>query len=297
MAAVWLIVTLAFVVVYALPGDPARLVLGQHASAETVERFRSAKGLDKPLVEQYIIFLERASRFDFGDSLTQRRPVRKLIGERSKSSVMLLVTAVGLVGIFAFVLPIIAAITEMGGERQKMSQVWGILAAIPPYVLAVLLLVIFGSSLKWIPVLFNPDRAVSWVVAAFTLATYPVSIVIKLFQQELAVAPTRSYAVRAKAFGFSWRYILVREVLPNIVTPSLVALANSVAFFVTGTFFVEVVFGINGLGSLTYDAISNKDLPLLLGLCVVFGVSVTLITTLLEIIIKLIDPRIRRRHV
>lgn len=294
--AVWLIVSIAFLLVYALPGDPARLVLGQRASAETLEQFRSAAGLDQPLVHQYARFLERSMRLDFGESLVQRRPVRDLIAERSQDTLTLAFVAMVLVFVFAFVLPVVAAVWYPTKTPQGMSRLWGAFAAMPPYVLAVVLLMLFGAALRWVPMLFNPDSPLSWLLPALVLATYPISIVLKLFQQELALAPAQLYAIRARAYGFSPREILIAETLPNVLTPSLAAFANSLAFFVTGTFFVEVVFGITGLGGLTYEAIRNKDLPLLVGLCVVFAVAVTLISVLLDLAITIINPHMRQRH-
>lgn len=294
--AVWLIVTLAFLMVYALPGDPARLILGQRASAETLEQFRSAAGLNDPPVRQYLSFLERTRRLDFGESLVQRRPVGALIAERAPQTLKLVIAAVILVALFAFVLPTIIAMLRPSDRLQWMNNLWGGIAAMPTYVLAVAMLAVFGSTLRWVPIIFNPDSAMSWLLPALVLSTYPIAIVLKLFRQELVAAQTQLYALRAKAFGFSLRRILLDEILPNILTPSLAAFANSLAFFVTGTFFVEVVFGITGLGGLTYEAIRNKDLSLLLGLCIVFAVSITLISVLLEIAIMVVDPQVRRRH-
>lgn len=294
--AIWLIVSFAFLLVYALPGDPARLILGQRASAETVEQFRSATGLNQPLAHQYARFIERSMQLDFGESLVQRRPVRDVIAERAQQTLILAFVAMMMVLVFAFVIPIINAIWLPTKASQGMSHVWGAFAAMPPYVLAVVLLMFFGAGLRWVPMLFNADRPLSWLLPALVLATYPISIVLKLFQQELALAPSHLYAVRARAYGFSPREILISEILPNILTPSLAAFANSLAFFVTGTFFVEVVFGITGLGGLTYESIRNKDLPLLVGLCVVFATAITLISVFLEMAITIINPHVRQHH-
>ena len=96
--------------------------------------------------------------------------------------------------------------------------------------------------------------------------------------------------------GFSKTFILLGELLPNAVTPALAALANSLAFFITGAFFVEVVFGVTGLGSLTYEAIRNNDLPLLMGLCIVFAAAISFISTALEIALIRSNPRLRSGH-
>jgi peptide/nickel transport system permease protein len=177
-----------------------------------------------------------------------------------------------------------------------LDRVWGSVAAVPPYVLAVLLLMVFGGWLELVPTIFDPELPVAWLLPAFVLAAYPTAIVLKLFHQEIEAARSSLYVLRARAMGFSEARILLTEILPNAITPALAALANSLAFFITGTFFVEVVFGMTGLGSLTYEAIRNKDLALLVGLCVVFAAVISIVSALLDMGLILANPRLRRQH-
>lgn len=294
--AFWLIITLTFVAVYALPGDPARLVLGQRATLETLETFRQSAGFNDPLYQQYARFIVKTVNLEFGDSLVQRRPVSNLIAERLPQTLLLVSTAIGLVMLFSFILPLLIELIEKHAWLVWLDRFWVAAAAAPPYVLAVLLLMVFGAMLEWVPTIFNPEKLSSWILPAITLAAYPIAIVLKLFHQEMIAAQSSPYALRARAMGFSKRFILLRETLPNAVTPALAALANSLAFFITGTFFVEVVFGVTGLGSLTYEAIRNNDLSLLMALCMVFAAGIGVISTALEITLILLNPRLRSGH-
>jgi len=296
LGALWLIVSLTFFAVYALPGDPARLVLGQRATPETLEAFRQSAGLNDPLAMQYLRFLIKTSEFEFGDSLVQRRPVSDLIAERTPQTLMLISSAVAVVAFFSFVAPLLIVLAGHGAWLAWLDRFWVAFAAAPPYVLAVLLLMLFGSWLELVSTIFEPAQLSSWILPALTLAAYPTAIVLKLFHQEIDAAQHGLYVLRARAMGFSKPFILLAEILPNAITPALAALANSLAFFITGTFFVEVVFGITGLGSLTYEAIRNNDLALLMGLCIVFAAAISIISAALEIALTLSNPRLRDRH-
>lgn len=296
LLAIWLAVSLAFLLVYALPGDTARLILGQRASAETLEQFRSASGLDQPLASQYVTFIERAAHWDFGESLSQRRAVGDLILERAPQTIKLAFVALTLVFLFAFLMPLLVALFQPIHRLHWLSGLCGAFAAMPPYVLAVAILLFFGSWLGWVPVLFDPQRLTSWLLPALVLAAYPIAIVVKLFSQQIEIIFRQPYVLRAKAYGFSARTILLTEILPNALTPALGALANNLAIFVTGSFFVEVVFGITGLGGLTYEAIRNRDLPLLMGICITYAVFITMISALLEAALLAANPKMRLRH-
>lgn len=294
--ALGLIVSLTFFAVYALPGDPARLILGQRATLETLEAFRAEAGLNDPLAVQYLRFVSRAAQLEFGDSLAQRRPVKDLIAERTPQTVGLVLAAIGVLVFLAFSLPLGLGLAGRMEWLAWLDRLWGSAAAIPPYVLAVLLLMVFGGWLELVPTIFNPELLVAWLLPAFVLAAYPTAIVLKLFHQEIEAARSSLYVLRARAMGLSEARILLTEILPNAVTPALAALANSLAFFITGTFFVEVVFGMTGLGSLTYEAIRNKDLALLVGLCVVFAAVISIVSALLDMGLILVNPRLRRQH-
>jgi len=292
----WLIVSIAFFCVYALPGDPARLILGQHATREALANFRQRTGLDEPIHKRYLVFLERTSRLDFGDSLVQRRPVKELMLERAPQTLRLVSAAVAIVILFSFFLPILLRLLRAHAALRVFERCWAGIAVAPPYVLGVVSIAVFAGGLNWVSAIFRPEQAGSWILPALVLAAYPTAIVLKLFQQQLEEVSGSLFVLRARAMGFSHQRILFQEVLPNALTSALAALANGLAFFVTGTFFVEVVFGIPGLGRLTYEAIRNKDIALLAGLCVVFAVAITAISVTLETVLRLMDPRLREAH-
>lgn len=294
---VWLIVTIAFFCLYWLPGDPARMILGHQASQQSINEFRHVMGLDRPLLNQYGSFLHRAVSADFGDSLLYRRPVASLIRERSRLTLTLVTSSFFVVLLVGFTAPLVfrlLGIPKVGRLFQLLATLQGVA---PPYILGVVSLAILAGGLGWITVFFDPHRFRDWILPAIVLAAYPSSVVLRLFDSELGSILHAPYIVRARSLGCDGWIVLLREAFPNALTAALPALANAIAVFVTGTFFVEVIFGIPGLGRLTYEAIANKDLALLSALCLVFAIAICTISAMLEFTRLIVDPRLRVRHV
>jgi len=296
VASILLILVVAFFVVYRLPGDPARMILGPRADAETVQRFRTQAGLDRPIWLQFGGFATRSLRLDFGDSLIQRRPVIQLIRERAGYTLKLVAYALAILVWFAILLPLALSSMGLHSADRVVRSLWGAAAAAPPYVLALITLVVMAGFLRWLPAVFEPDRFICWLFPSAVLAVYPTSLVSRLFANALERAMTSDYAVRARAQGFPDRVILLKEAVINAATAPVSALANGLAYFVTGTFFVEAAFGIGGLGTLTYDSIRNKDVTVLASICLLFAFVVSAVSAVLDLSQHLMDPRLRRSH-
>ena len=291
-----LILITAFLVVYWLPGDPARMILGPRADAQTVEHFRASAGLDSPIWQQFGRFAARTARLDLGDSLIQRRPVIDVIRERSGYTITLILAAIGVLVLFGLLLPLGLLALRMRWADAVIRGFWTTLAAAPPYVLSLVTLTLFAAVLGWLPAIFEPSRLICWIAPAMVLAVYPTSIVSRLFYNALKHSMNSDYAFRARAQGFSEPMILIHEALVNSVTAPVSAFANGLAYFVTGTFFVEVAFGIGGLGTLTYESIRGKDVTVLAGICLIFALAVSAISALLDVVQHLLDPILRRSH-
>jgi peptide/nickel transport system permease protein len=288
---VWLIVTIAFFCAYRLPGDPARLILGQKATEESLAQFRRSMGLDRPIAVQYALFLRRSGQLDFGNSLVQRRPVLSLIRERALQTLLLVTISLLVLTLAGFIVPVALELIPNRLFSRVYQRVWTVLAVAPPYVLAVIALLCFAGWFRWVPVIFHPEFAGAWVLPSLVLAAYPVAVTTRLLINEIEDALESPYVRTARAFGYTHPTIVVRFALPNALTPALAAFANGLAYFVTGTFFVEVVFGIGGIGTLAYEAVRNKDIPVLIGLSIVFAVAICLISVVLQLLLVKLDPR------
>jgi ABC-type dipeptide/oligopeptide/nickel transport system permease component len=219
-----------------------------------------------------------------------------LIRERSRYTVELILSAIGTLFLFGILIPLSLLALRLGWADATIRAFWTTLAAAPAYVLSLVTLTLFAGLLQWIPAIFEPSRVICWIAPALTLAVYPTSLVSRLFRNALESSLNSDYAFRARAQGFSEPVILIREALVNSVTAPISAFANGLAYFVTGTFFVEVAFGIGGLGTLTYESIRNKDVTVLAGVCLVFAIAVSTISMVLDVAQHILDPILRRSH-
>ena len=290
---IWAITTIAFFCAYSLPGDTARIILGRQASEGTLQAYREETGLNLPIYRQYGTFISHISHFDFGSSLSFRRPISELIKERAFSTFYLMFLASINVVFFGIAIPIYFKWKSNRYLNAISESIFLLIGIVPPYVLGIVSFIIIADKLGWISVIFKPENMSAWFLPSLVLAAYPISIIYRLFNNQMNYVVNSRYVLRSRAMGFSEGYILYKEVLPNALTTSLPAFANSLAAFLTGTFFIEMIFGISGLGRLTYEAISNKDITLLLTLCILFAFIITTISALLEIIQHIIDPRLR----
>jgi len=291
MATMWLIVTVAFFCTYKLPGDPARMILGQKATPEAIENFRHQTGLDQPVVVQYTRFVRRAITLDLGESLVQRRPVADLIRERAGQTLILILISLLFLVLCGLAVPISLRLVEWQLPPKIYSSLWTFLAIAPPYVLSILALLGFAGWLRWVPVNFDGTRPAAWILPALVLAAYPIAVIIRLLSDQIESVLGSPFVRTARAFGYSEPQVLLRFALPNAITPATAAFANGVAFFVTGTFFVEVVFGIGGLGTLAYEAVRNKDVSVLVGVSIVFAGAICSISAVLQLLLVALDPR------
>jgi peptide/nickel transport system permease protein len=287
----WLIVTATFLCAYGLPGDPARMILGQRATTESIAAFRRSAGLDESIAVQYGRFVRRALSLDLGDSLVQRRPVVSLIQERGAQTLTLLLASTLLLVAFGLILPVLLRLAGVRALDASYAAVWTMAAVAPPYVLSIVALLTMAAWLSLVPVTFDPRRASAWVLPAAVLAAYPIAVTIRLLNEQIDRALQAPYVTAARALGYPERDVLMRFAVPNALTPALAALANGLAFFVTGSFFVEVVFGIGGWGTLAYEAVRNKDIAVLVGVSLIFAAGICSISALLQVILLALDPR------
>ncbi len=191
-------------------------------------------------------------------------------------------------------LPILLRLSAGPFATKVADTVLTVFGIAPAYVMAVLLIGTFSATLGWIPAVFDPQRALCWLLPVAVLAAYPTSLVYRLLNSALRDSLRAPFALRARALGLEpWRVLLVEALRPSMAAP-LAAFANGLAFFVTGTFFVEAAFGIPGLGSLTYDAVRNKDIPLLVGLCLCFSITISAVSVSLQLLQEIVDPRVKR---
>ncbi|MEA3377409.1 MAG: ABC transporter permease [Chloroflexota bacterium] len=296
MIPVFLLVTLiAFLLLNVVPGDPVVTMLGPRAASQKslVERIRREYGLDQPPVVQYFRFLGGLMRGDFGRSFFYKQPVFDLIIERLPLTMTIAVSAMVIdliIGITAGTVSAVKqySIFDYGGMLVALSGV-----SIPVFWLALLLQLLFAYRLGWLPVAGMSDGLKSLALPALTLGLVGSASTARMTRSCLLEVLQDDFVRTARAKGLREEIVVFRHVFRNAVIPLVTMEALGLGAYLTGVAFLEIVFGLPGLGKLLLDATFNRDLPLIQG-GIVFSAFVFLFVNLsVDILYGFLDPRIR----
>ena len=290
-----------FAVMNVLPGDPALTILGLDATEDALAALREDLGLNDPLLSRYFSWIWNALHGDFDTSHSFRVPVSTLIGERLPMTISLAISGMILTLIVALSLGIFAA------ARHRSAGDWGVMflsqlgIAIPAFWLSMLLVLLFAVKLRWLP----PGGFPGWSdpVLAMRSLILP-TVALALVQSAVLTRVTRSSALEvmrqdfvrtARASGLSHRRVLWRHVLPNALVPIVTIVGMQFAALVTGTIVIENVFYLPGLGRLIFQSISNRDLPTVQALVMLFAAIVVTANFIVDLHYLVIDPRLKVR--
>jgi len=289
-----------FAVMELLPGDPARLMLGMNATAESVAALRTQMGLDYPILIRYLNWAGGMLVGDFGRSFTYSAAVIDLIAERAVVSLPLalialfLSTAIAIpVGIFA------AARRGRVGDTVSMGAAQ-VGVAVPNFWFALMLVYVFAVWLQLVPAGGFPGWGGGiWpglkalVLPAVALALPQAAILARVTRSAMLEVLGEDYIRTARAKGMPRRYVLWRHALRNAMIPVLTILGLQFAFLLAGTIIIENVFYLPGLGRLVFQAISQRDLNVVEGVVMLLVASVILINLLVDLFYAVVDPRLR----
>lgn len=295
-----LLVSAAFWLIHATPGDPVRTALGMNASPSVVEATRHALGLDQPLWRQYADFVRGTLTGDLGTSMGTGLPVSTIVSERLPATVTIaaLAFAVALaVGIPAGMAA--AALTNHDRRPRAelaFSAVTGTLAAIPEFLVAVALIFVFAVQTTMLPPAGRGGPS-SYVLPVLALALVPAAMLARMVRVEMLRVLSEDYIRTARAKRLPARLIYMRHALPNVLTATLTVAGMLLATLFAGTVLVETIFGWPGLGTTLVGSITQKDYPLVQGLTLVYGGGVLLINLVVDTLLALTDPRSTVREV
>lgn len=294
MVSVAVLVTVAFLMVRVIPGDPARLSLGQSASASQVAQRRSELGLDRPLLVQYVEFWKGLFAGDLGTSYANQMPVTDVIKQRLPYTAKL--AAWALVATVAVAIPLgmlAGARTRPGRGRVAtpvFSTVSGFFTVVPDFILGISLVALFGLKIGWFPVA-GDSGAWSYVLPVTALSIGGIAVLARIVRVETITILESDYVRTARAKRAPASRIYLRHVLPNLATPALTYTGMLFGGLLGGTVFVEMIFAWPGLGSLVQTSITQKDYPMVQGIVVVYGVIILAVNLVVDLLIALIDPR------
>ena len=282
-----------------VPGDPARVILGPYASDESVAGLRDRLGLDRPLLEQYLTWLAKAARGDFGQSLLNGQDVApQLLGRIGPSFELAIVSLViGLV--IAFPIGIISAL-KPGSAIDIVATVFSqIGVSVPTFWMGIILVIVFSLNLDllppsgYTPIREDPgDWLAHIILPAFTAGFVSASIQTRFIRSAMLDVLSANYVQTARAKGLNERTVIMRHALRNALINIVTIIGLQITALFSGIVIVEVVFSWPGLGKLAFNAVEERDYPLLQGTVMVIAIMVTLVNLVVDLLYFLLDPRI-----
>lgn len=288
------VASMAFVLMH-LAGDPLAGLIPPGAPPEVEEQIRRSHGLDRPLLEQYVEFVGRAMRGDFGESWRQGRPALTAVLERLPATVALAGMATALAVLIGGFLGVIAA-SRPGSVWDAGARLAALLGqAVPAFWLGTLLIIVFAVELQWFPSSGLPGPA-GVILPAVSLAAYPAATLTRLLRTSLIETLGADYIRTARAKGLSRRHILLGHALRNAALPALAFTGLQAGFLLGGAVIVEGVFAYPGIGGLALDAVATRDIPLVEAFVWVVAILILAVNTLTGVIAAWLDPRLRERE-
>lgn len=289
---------LVFFMIHLVPGDPARTMLGVHATPKKVAALHHEWGLDQSIPEQYKLFMGRLLHGNLGDSLFYHVSARSLIWQRLPVTLWLIAYGTVLSILIALPLAMIAATRKDAFRDQAVRAVPLIGLGFPPFWLGIMLLLAFGLHLgRLFPVGGYGDGPAghlhSMFLPALTVALGISPILIRSLRASLLQVLESDYITTARSKGIPERRVLLRHALRNAVSSTVSVLGVNIGFLVGGTVVIEQVFDLPGIGQLMITSILQRDFPIVQGVTLVFGILVVLVYLATDVVHSLLDPRVR----
>jgi peptide/nickel transport system permease protein len=287
---------LSFSLLYIFPGDPAELIVmissGVEPTPEMVEKFRKEAGLDKPLIVQYVNWLSKVVRGDFGTSWSSGEPVIEEIMKRFPASAQLFFSTFLISVAFAFLLGIISALHK-DKAIDHICRIFSLVGiSIPSFWLGLTLIWIFSVQLHVLPA-FGYGELKHLILPVLTWSFSFMAIKTRFVRASLLEALSQDYITTARAKGLPERVVVFRHALRNAMIPIVTYLSLSMNHLIVGSVMVEVVFSWPGLGSLLVESVFKRDFPVVQALVLLCGVIFTITNLVVDILYAIIDPRIR----
>jgi ABC-type dipeptide/oligopeptide/nickel transport system permease component len=290
--ALWLIVTMVFMLAHLVPGDPVAQMLGEGARVEDLQQLRHALGLDLPLMTQYGHYIAGVLHGNLGESFRFQQPVLQVVASHYPATLELSIVALLVCAAIAIPAGVLAA--HRRGERTDHAI--GVLTlfglSIPNFALGPILILVFSVILGWLPV--SGRGGISHLVLpAFTLGAALAAILTRMVRTSVIEELSADYVRTARAKGLSESSVLFRHAFRNALIPILTILGLQFGTLLAGTIVTESIFSWPGIGRLAVQAIGARDYPLLQGCILLIAVSYVVVNLLTDFIYAVVDPRVR----
>ena len=290
--AVFILITATFFLMHMVPGSP---FLSERMTPVVRANLEKKYGLDKPLTTQYLIYLENLAQGDMGTSLQKKgRTVTGIIEEKFPYSATLGIFAIVLAVVIGIPMGAIAAIKHEKLIDRLVMLFTTIFISVPGFVFGTLLLVLFCAILKIAPATWN-DSFGNYVLPVIALSFYPICYITKLTRSSMLETLGQDYIKTAHAKGLAAYRVHFKHALKNSIIPVISYVGPLTAFLITGTFAVEKLFSVPGLGRFFVDSVSNRDYPVIMGTTIFLGCIMVMMNLIVDFIYGLVDPRIKLR--
>ena len=289
-----------FFLLHLTPGDPAAVIAGDEATPAEIEGVRARLGLDRPVWEQFAIYLANLARGDLGTSIFTNLPVTTLVGQRLEPSLVLALSTLVVAVAFAIPMGVVAAWKVRTAVDRVVMGFSVIGFAVPVFLIGYLLIYVFAIQLRWLPVQgYRPlalgidETARSIVLPATALGMVYMALIARITRASMLEVLSEDFIRTAHAKGVATRGVLLRHALKNAAVPIVTVIGIGLALLISGVVITETVFNIPGLGRLTVDAILKRDYPIIQGLIILFAGVKVLVNLMIDISYSFFDPRIR----
>ena len=303
---IFILSVLAFLIAKMMPGDPFTGLITPETDPNTIEALRVKSGFYDPLPVQYWNWISKAFRGDFGQSYTYKYEVTKLIGERIGNTVWLSLLTLILTYLIALPLGMIAGRFQNSWADKAIVVYTFITYSIPVFVFALVLLWLFGYTLGWFPTRGSVDSDVvsgtldyylnkfhHLILPAFTMAILSTTGTIQYLRTGVIDAKSQDYVRTARAKGVPENVVFNRHIFRNSILPIAAFLGYEFTGLIGGSVFIENIFSYPGMGNLFVTSITGRDYSVILALLLLFGTATLLGTLLSDIIMSIVDPRVR----
>ena len=286
------VITLVFLLIHLVPGDPVQAMLGETATPTDLESLRKALGLDQPLLTQWWVYITNLLQGELGNSLYSKKPILDILLERFPATLELAIAGLLVAVLLALPLGSIAALRK-DSIYDNSAMVFSLLGvSIPNFWLGPLLILLFSLMLGWLPV-SGREGPLSLILPAITLGTALAAILGRMIRSTLLEVLNEDYIRTARAKGLSESAIIIYHALRNASLPIITVLGLQLGTLLGGAVITEIIFAWPGIGQLTIDSIERRDYPLVQACILLISLSYVFINTLTDLLYAWLDPRVR----
>ena len=287
---------LIFAIMELTPGDPARLILGQDATAEAVQAMRDELGLDRPFFVRFFDYIYNVvTKLDFGTSYRTQKPVFDDVLARLPVSMKIAFNGILFATIIGIPFGVLSAVKQYSAMDNALRVSSMFFVAVPSFWFAMILIVVFALNLRWVPT----SGISSWkcyILPMVTLGATYGGRILRITRSTMLETIRQDYIVTAKAKGVSRRKVIFKHALKNALLPVITTIASSFGALLGGAIITESVFSMPGLGSLIVLSIKSKDTPCVMASIILLAVFFTVIMLAVDLIYAFIDPRIKAKY-